>query len=257
MNAVTTATGDVSILVDDDYTFDQAGSPHVAGATVSLLDPYDNAQVIATGVTDATGSITFTSVPAGPYALQVTAPGHASYDNTLTVDPGVTNSEEVFIQRQFVSYTWNVVQTTIQDTYQIQLQTDFQTDVPAPVLTMSQPPSVPVLQPGQSWTFDETITNHGLIAAQDVTLTMPTDPEYTFTALSNDVGTVPAESSVTVPVTVSRPAAPHDSPGPGRAFSLHAGNHRGRYLYLPRSKPSHPRRSSHQRRGAGLRCGGR
>ena len=77
------------------------------------------------------------------------------------------------------------MQTTIQDTYQIQLQTTFQTDVPAPVVTITAPASIPTLQPGQSATFNVTITNHGLIAAQGVTLDLPTDPEYTFTALSD------------------------------------------------------------------------
>jgi YD repeat-containing protein len=204
--AITTATGSVHVLVDDDYTFDEPGSPRVQGATVSLLDPYDNTQVIETGVTDATGAITFNNVPAGPYDLQVTAPGHSSYDNSFTVVPGITNSDEVFIQRQFVTYTWNVVQTTIQDTYQIQLQTTFATDVPAPVVTITAPSAIPTLVPGQSWTFNAVITNHGLIAAQGVTLTMPTDPEYTFTALATDIGVVPAESSVEVPVTVTRVA---------------------------------------------------
>ena len=89
-----------------------------------------------------------------------------------------------------------MVQTTIQDTYQIQLQTTFQTDVPAPVVTITAPSAIPTLVPGQSWTFNATVTNHGLIAAQGVTLTMPTDPEYTFTALSTDIGVLPAESSV-------------------------------------------------------------
>ena len=152
--------------------------------TVSLLNPYDNTQVIATGTTDSTGAVTFTNVPGGPYLLQVTASGHSSYNNSYTVVPGINNNDEIFIQRQFVSYTWKVVQTTIQDQYQIQLDTTFVTDVPAPVLTITEPASVPELQPGQSWTFNATITNHGLIAAQGVTLNMPTDPEYTFTALS-------------------------------------------------------------------------
>ena len=64
--------------MDDDYTFDEAGSPHVQGATVSLLNPYDNTQVVATGVTDATGNVTFTGVPAGTYELQVQADGHSN-----------------------------------------------------------------------------------------------------------------------------------------------------------------------------------
>ena len=204
--ATTSETGSVYVLVDDDYTFDEAGAPHVQGATVTLLDPYDNTQVIATGVTDATGAVTLTNIPAGPYALQVTAPEHSNYQSSFTVLPGITNDDEVFIARQFVSYTWVVAQTTIQDTYQIQLQTNFQTNVPAPVVTITAPSAIPTLSPGQSGSFNVTITNHGLIAAQNVSLNLPTDPEYTFTALSDQIGVVPAGSSVTVPITVTRSA---------------------------------------------------
>src|SRR5262249_48518904 len=82
--AITSAVGDVHVLVDDDYTFQVAGSPHVQGATVNLLNPYDNTQVVATGVTDATGVVTFTGVPAGPYLLQVEATGHSTYNNSFT-----------------------------------------------------------------------------------------------------------------------------------------------------------------------------
>ena len=204
--AITTAVGDVHVLVDDDYTFDVVGAPRVQGATVNLLNPYDNTQIVATGVTDATGAVTFSNVPAGTYDLQVQATGHSSYMSAFTVVPGITNNDEVFIARQFVSYTWNVVQTTIQDTYQIQLETEFQTDVPAPVVTITAPPAIPTLQPGQSASFNVTITNHGLIAAQDVTLELPTDPEYTFTALTDEIGVLPAKSSVVVPITVTRAA---------------------------------------------------
>ena len=56
---------------------------------------------------------------------------------------------------------------------------------------MTAPASIPTLQPGQSGTFNVTLTNHGLIAAQGVTLDLPTDPEYTFTALSTDIGVIP------------------------------------------------------------------
>ena len=146
--AISTAVGDVHVLVDDDYTFQTSGSPHVVGATVNLLDPYDNTHVVATGITDAAGAVTLSGVPAGQYALQVQADGHSSYLQNYTVVPGITNNDEIFIARQFVTYSWIVQQTTIQDTYQIKLQTTFQTDEPAPVVTMTAPASIPTLAPG-------------------------------------------------------------------------------------------------------------
>ena len=171
------------------------------------LDPYNNSDVVETGTTDASGSVTFTNVPAGPYDLEVSAPSHSTYENSFTVTPGISNSDEVFIAEQFVTYTWNVVQTTIQDTYQIQLQTTYATDVPAPVVTITAPSSIPTPALGQTASFNGTITNHGLIAAQRVTLDLPTDPEYTFSALSTNIGTLPAAALVVVPITVTNGSA--------------------------------------------------
>ena len=164
--------------------------------------------MVATGTTDATGEVTLSNVPAGPYVLQVSAPGHQTYQASINVVPGITTPDEVFLTNQLVTYTWQVVPTEIQDQYTIQLQTTFATNVPAPVVTLSGPQSVPTLQPGQSTQINLTATNHGLIAAQDFQLTLPTDPQYTFTALGQQgqvvaVGNLPADSSVTIPVTVT------------------------------------------------------
>ena len=43
------------------------------------------------------------------------------------------------VEHKLLAYTWNVVQTTIQDIYQIQLKTEFKTNVPAPVVTITAP----------------------------------------------------------------------------------------------------------------------
>ncbi len=192
------------MLVDDDYTFTETGSPHVAGATVDLLDPYDNSQVIATGTTDSTGELSISNVPAGTYVLEVQAAGSFLLRGVVHRHAGVTNAQEVFLENQLVTYSWQVTPTTVADQYTVTLLTTFQTDVPAPVLTISAPPELPTLQPGQAGQFDLTLTNHGMIAAQDVSIAMPTDPEYTLTALSTNVGNIPGGSSVIVPVTVYR-----------------------------------------------------
>ncbi|MDB5329637.1 MAG: hypothetical protein JWP03_788, partial [Phycisphaerales bacterium] len=202
--AISSAVGDVQIIVDDIFTFNASGAPRVAGASVSLLDPYDNSHVIATGTSNADGLATITAVPAGQYVLQVSAPDHDTYRASLTVVPGITNVGEVFLLNQLVTYTWQVTPTTISDQYSVKLETTFKTEVPAPVVTLSGPDQIPTLAPGQSAQMDIVVTNHGLIAAQGVSITLPTDPEYTFTAPTTVLGTVPAMSSVTVPVMVSR-----------------------------------------------------
>ena len=207
IQATSTATGTVQVLVDDDLTYQEAGAPEVAGALVSLLNPYDNTRVIATGTTDSTGKVTLPNVPAGPYLLEVTDTGHDSYHASITVIPGILNSQEVFIALDAVTYTWQVQQTTIQDTYQVQLQTTFQTQVPVPEVTLTA--TMPVLQPGQSTTMPVTITDNGFIAALDLHLILPTDPEYAFTAPLINLGNLPAMDSEVVPVTVTRSATYH------------------------------------------------
>ena len=41
-----------------------------------------------------------------------------------------------FLPLNLVTYTWSVVPTTVQDVYDIQVTTTFQTNVPAPVVTV-------------------------------------------------------------------------------------------------------------------------
>ena len=178
------------------------------GATVSLLNPYDNTDVVATGVTDATGS--------DPHQrprrrLPPASRGHRPLHlrDSYTVIAGITNSDEVFIANQFVTYTWQVAPAD--DDPGHRPAPDHLPDGRAGARRdHHRAARIPTLQPGNRRTFNLTLTNHGLIAAQGVTLTLPTDPEYTFTALSPVLGVVAANSSVTVPVTVYRAALAQD-----------------------------------------------
>ena len=56
--AISAAVGDVQINVLDDYTYYTPGAPRVANATVRLRNAYDQSQIVAEGLTDATGSVT-------------------------------------------------------------------------------------------------------------------------------------------------------------------------------------------------------
>ena len=138
---------------------------------MELLDPYDTSQVVATGTSDSTGMALLPGVTAGPYLLQVSAPGHQTVQESYTVEPGMTNTAEVFLTNELVTYTWVVVPTEVQDQYTVQLQTTFATDVPAPVVTLSAPQSLPTLEPCQTAQINLTVTNHGLIAAEDMQIT--------------------------------------------------------------------------------------
>jgi hypothetical protein len=223
--AITTAVGAVHVVVDDDLTTQESGSPHLTGATVKLLNAYDNSQVVASGTTDATGVTTIANVPAGPYVLEITADGHATYEGSYTVVAGITNTIEPFLQRQLVTYSWNVQPTPIADSYEINLKTTFVDNTPG--VTITAPAFIPILAPGQSGTFNVTLTNLALIDAQGVTLNLPSDPEYTFTALSTQIGTLPAKGSVDVPILVTRSQTVDDSADGSRTLVIG-----GSYYYV-------------------------
>jgi len=202
--SVSDATGGVRVAVNDDYTFHVAGSPKVVGAAVRLRDPYDNSVVVAEGVTDAAGFVTLPDVREGVYLLEAQADKHQTYHGSWTIVAGVTRETEVFVGRETVTYRWNVVPTEIEDHYKITLESTFEVDVPIPVVTIEAPAKLPDLAPGESAQIDVNFVNHGLIAAQDLKLNLPTHPEFTFVALSESLGVLPAKSAISVPVTVTR-----------------------------------------------------
>ena len=204
--AVSDATGDVQVTVTDEYTFFAADKPNLAGATVQLLDPYSYA-VVATAVTNATGVINFARVAEGPYTLQISAPQHDSFRATVHVTPGTLTSQEAFLHRQAVSYTWTVVPTEITDHYKIVLESTFETEVPMPVVTVDEPFRMPLIIPGYATTFNLTLRNHGLINAERVSIQVPNDPDYIITPLIREIPTLAAKSEVTIPCTIQLSAA--------------------------------------------------
>ena len=203
LRVVSEAVGDFQVTVTDNLTFNVAGEPKVQGATVRVLDPYDNSIVIATGTTDETGRVLLPNLPEGTYLIDVHAEKHATSRFTYTIRSGFVNSTEVFIAREVVTYRWIVEPTEIQDHYKITLETTFETNVPAPVVTM-EATEIPDLAPGETGQIEFFIVNHGFIAAEQAQLILPEIPGYELTALTTDLGTIPGKSALTVPVAVRR-----------------------------------------------------
>lgn len=201
IRATSSATGTVTVTAQDESTYFAANTPNLAGATITLQDPYTYA-VVATGTTGSDGTITFTGVDAGPYLLVATAPNHATVQTAVTVAPGTTNSFTEFLHFQAVSYTWAVVPTQVADHYQITLQSTFQTAVPMPIVTVDMPFVMPLVLPGVISTINLTFTNHGLIDAKDLQIQVPTDPDFIITPLVNQVDVLPAGASITIPVQI-------------------------------------------------------
>jgi hypothetical protein len=198
--AVSDATGSLDVEVTDEYTYFASGAPRVAGALVKIIDPISG-NVLAQQVTDATGHASFPNLTEDYYKVAVTAPLHFDQETVAYVQPGTSNTVSVFIPRETVRYNFQVNPVDIQDRTQITIETLFETNVPFPVLTID-PGVIDLRNLTQAYTqVDLTITNHGLIASQDAHLYYDKDnPLYEFKPLIDDIGTIPAKSSVTIPV---------------------------------------------------------
>ncbi|WP_218043354.1 Ig-like domain-containing protein [Oryzomonas rubra] len=140
---ITTATvGQVAYKVHDD-----TGSV-VSGAAVNLISKAFYVNVTPTGkqeynnvikgTTDQQGYILFNDVPAGDYRYVVSADRHDQKDGTITVEPGsTTQTIGVIMVTNLVNVDFSVVQTTIQDQYNVNLNITYVTDLIKPTLYVS------------------------------------------------------------------------------------------------------------------------
>ena len=203
--AVSEAVGNIRINTSDELTFFAEGAPKLANAKVTLRDYFSN-EVIATVVTDSTGFINLSNIKEGFYNLDVTADKHDTYRQVIQLDAGETEDVNAFLSRQTVRYIWTVTPTEIQDKYNISVESVFETDVPVPTLVIDPPlidlEDLTII--GQVTQIDMTLTNQGLIAANDVKLDFGDHPFYKIEPLLNDIGTLGAKSSITVPVKITR-----------------------------------------------------
>lgn len=223
--AVSEAVGDLVVTVSDEYTYFVAGAPRVTNAAVRLRDPL-TLELVAESPTDADGRARFANLPEGPYTLEAAAERHATHRGNFLLLPGIENTVDVFLARQTVIYRWTVVPLEIEDTYRIVLEPVFETEVPVPVVVMENPHKVELVVPGQTTQFDITLVNPGLIAAQNVRLIVPNDPDYEITPLVREVPVLPAKSRVTIPTTIrlregtAAALANARSPDPAAAVAL-------------------------------------
>jgi hypothetical protein len=203
--AISDAKGNISINTVDELFYFAEGAPKLANATVSLRDYFTN-EVIATAVTDETGMLNLSNINEGYYNLEIKADRRDTFRQTIQLDAGETENIDAFLSRQTVQYIWNVIPTEIEDKYNIRVESVFETDVPIPVVVIDPPlidyGDLQVI--GQVKQVDMTITNHGLIAAQDLKLQFAEHPFYKVEPLIEDIGSLGAKSSLTIPIRITR-----------------------------------------------------
>ena len=217
--AVSTATGNLQVTVQDELSLYGAGQPNLEGATVTVSDLLTGTQV-GSQVSDTNGMAYFNSLTSAYYRVSLTAPNHGSFSTTLLLPAG--NPEHptqvtAFLPLDLVNYSWTVTPATIPDTYDFTLTTVFVTKVPWPVVTVT-PGAINLCDPAFASGLVQmnlVITNSGLIAAQGLELAIDhSNPDWDIIPLATTLGDLAAESSILVPVTVIQKGTATDSSVP-------------------------------------------
>jgi hypothetical protein len=217
---VSSAVGDVKITTVDERTYYGDNPTNLAGATIVILDPF-NGQTVARGQSGPDGVLLLSGVREGTYNMEVSAPKHDTSATVIEVVPGQLNERTIFLRTQLVTYTWTVEEIEIEDRTKIVLETVYETFVPTPVVTV-EPSLIDLAEvQGDEAQIDLKITNQGLIAAQDVKLHFDAHSHWSITPLISEVASLPAKSSLTIPLIIRR--IPQPPQGGGEAGKLSAG----------------------------------
>jgi len=169
--------GGVIFQVEDIYTgtLDAQGQRILGlkGAKIKL----QNRNVLSTEFTassDARGQVLLENIPAGEYVYRISAWDHDDISGQLWIKPGVVADERVFLMSKLVTVEWSVKEIALQDRYEIILNATFKTNVPT-ALVMIEPLSInlPVMRKGDVFQGELTLTNYGLIRADNVSANLP------------------------------------------------------------------------------------
>ncbi|AQQ71014.1 delta-60 repeat domain protein [Limihaloglobus sulfuriphilus] len=200
-NCVSDAVGDMHITVVDELTYYAEGSPNVAEARISIIDSMTG-DLVAADITGQSGITLFESIPEAYYEVIIDQDDHGSYRNVHYVMPGVVNQITAFMPKNLVRYEWSVVETEIEDHYELVLETVFETTVPAPVITI-EPAKVDLarMENGELH-VDFVITNHGLVSADNAFMRFDQSDRYEVELLSDYYGEIMPETSIVVPAVI-------------------------------------------------------
>lgn len=145
--------------------------------------------LIYKGTTDEDGKVnewtnlvtgeTLPSIPSGRYQMSVEASKHDTYKGVLVIKPGVTGFEQIPLSYGAVTVEWEVREITLQDRYEVTIETVFETEVPAPVVTTTPAHiTLPDMCPGDVFEVELIIENHGIISALDMENPIPESDAY-------------------------------------------------------------------------------
>ena len=201
--AVSTDIATLLVDVVDAYTLgneDGTDGPHVSGASVRLTNALTG-EVVMTGTTGADGIFRTDILKEGTYYVYVTAPNHYYAEKTITVDPGVENQMEVFLNYEAVKITYTVERTTVTDEYKTELLMDIVPEIPQAIVV----PDLPENWGNGTHAFSITLTNKGRLTAYTPYVEFPQVDGYTFKVISDYPAVIYPNESFDVSVEYSGP----------------------------------------------------
>lgn len=196
---VSESTGKMVVDVSDEYTLLTEEKPHVQNAHVIVSQPITGEKV-AEGETDENG-VFFTELPAGYYNVAVKAERHDSYTNSIMVAPGIETNVDVFLSFQAITYSWDVLETNVEDEYEVKTTVKYETRVPKPVVVVNYPEELPY----KSQVVNILVTNKGLVSAFNIDLDSQLERDGTTIEplISLPIDTLAPQTSVAIPVLMT------------------------------------------------------
>lgn len=191
------------------------GSVPGGGAPERSLNQTEPLRLV--GKTDANGAVLFTGLPPGDYKYSVSGFDYQSASGTTAVERGTTAEVHELMRRNFVNVFFSVTPITIEDRYQITLETTFRTEVLAPVLVIDPPQLEIVPVAGTTINNVALISNKGLIAIQDLRFPTVQTADFRVEPLITELGDLPARTQIQVPFRIVTPY-PEDDGQTGKFF---------------------------------------
>jgi fibronectin type 3 domain-containing protein len=222
--------GNALFKASDIYTatLDADGDPipGLAGVRIRIQNE-DVLSIEETATTDSFGEALISDLPAGRYRFRASVSNHEDLLGRLTIKPGVTTAQEIFLDFNLITVEWSVTEITIEDKYEITLQATFETDVPAAVVVL-EPTSttLPEMEVGDVFYGELRLTNYGLIRADSLKINYPaSDAYFQYEFLAELPDTLAAKESLLIPyrVTALSPLAPDGTASGGGCVGYATG----------------------------------
>ncbi|MFH1147589.1 MAG: right-handed parallel beta-helix repeat-containing protein [Pseudomonadota bacterium] len=174
----------------------------LAGARITLQNEAA-LNIQQTMTADAAGEALFTGLPAGKYKFKVNADSHHQYIGRIWIRPDITVSQPVFLEYTAVTVFWEVKEITVEDRYEIVLSITYETEIPVPVL-ITEPVSarLPSMVPGDVYEGSFSLTNMGLIRADDIRFILPVVPNCRYEILKDLPDSLGPKERMLVPYRV-------------------------------------------------------